>query len=92
MESYMFKAFVKGIMKTSGAFLVLGVGMFIYDKINPMLNKITKTQETETQEKETQKSEMELGKEQQEEFQEEFQEELIEEHQPQKDFKELFTF
>jgi large-conductance mechanosensitive channel len=90
MESYIFKAFVKGIMKTSGAFLVLGVGIFIYDKITPMLNKITKTQEkeTETQETETQETETQETETQEEEY----HEELIEEHQPHKDFKELFTF
>lgn len=34
MESYIFKAFVKGIMKTSGGLLVLGIGMCIYDNVN----------------------------------------------------------
>lgn len=39
MESYIFKAFVKGIFKTSGALLVLGVGMFIYENSNKLWEK-----------------------------------------------------
>lgn len=33
MDSYIVKAFVKGIFKTSGSLFVLGVGLLIYNKV-----------------------------------------------------------
>ena len=42
MESYIVKAFVKGIFKASGGLLVLGISLFIYDNVNKILTKETK--------------------------------------------------
>lgn len=51
MESYIVKAFVKGIFKTSGALLVLGVGMFIYENYKITKNfKITEIKKSKFQE------------------------------------------
>jgi hypothetical protein len=99
----MFKAFVKGIFKTTGTLCVLGIGMFIYTKINPMFIQIKECKfqegiETETQ---TQESKFQEGIDYEideiEETQEESQEEIIESQDETKeeesqDFKKLFTF
>lgn len=47
MNSYIVKSFIKGIFKTSGTLLVLGVGVFIYSTINKLKDTQHKKMETE---------------------------------------------
>ena len=43
MNSYIVKSFIKGIFKTSGSLLVLGVGVLIYNKLKDTQYKKTET-------------------------------------------------